>query len=277
MGSNEVITSVLGRCLLEPDFLAQLMKNPDKALEDYNIQNNEYQLLKEFNFKQLFKFAGFITKVKNNNTWQSFQYTRMALRSVGLEAVLFNEYFPEFTAFKAETNTDYGDRLDHFFNFTHQFLTLQNTREAAICQCILKHEQTLRKIKSHTAALDNTSEVFPCSYKEISPVAIPQLKPNVAIIQSGFNPFDLIEAVNSKKTLMQLKPESLWLLYRYANGKLHISIQEAYIGEILFLTANRNTIKTIHQIMIMDKGYPVSMDELLLFFKELRAQNLISV
>jgi hypothetical protein len=273
--SNEVITSILGRCLIEPDFLTLAIEHPEQALSEYNLQPSVYEELLAFNFEKVHKFAGFITKVKNNNTWQSFLYTRMALRNFNMEAALFNYYFPEFMAYKSGRNVKYKDRLDHFYNFTKNFLNKRQDRASALCLSLITHEQTIRKIKENIKSSRREVEEINSTNNTITASSIPHLNSYVFINNYKFNPFDLIALIDAKETLETPASGNFWLLYRYYNQKLHISIQESSIGEILSLVNGKNSIRKIMHLMIQQANEQISLAEFLLFFENLFVQKII--
>ena len=271
MDKNELITSVLTRCVTDPDFLFIMISDPKRGMMDFLDDPSLCPELLQFDYHKLLLFSTFVTKVKNNNTWRTFCHTRLALKATNLEHRFFKGYFHPFINLKKSSPSN---RLlqETFYLHLKKFLTEEKTCVTDMILSVLNYEWAIEQLKN-CQELFYRNETF-CN---ISYECLPKLFPGVTIQKISFNPITVIQMLKETGSLKPIAASEIWLLYQFRDGKLKLTVQDEIVGLTLSLVDGKKSIEYIKSSFENNFDFTFSKDDFLSFFSELYHQEIIKI
>jgi hypothetical protein len=138
--SNATITSIIARSLVEPRFLAALMRDPATGLEGYSLDESTRSDCLALDWSRVRRFAGFITKVQHNDLWPTMPYTRALLKFYRLEIEVFTEYRERYIDARAAGPVSSSDKAHLLQAFIETYLA-QLPRRAPGLLDVVRHER----------------------------------------------------------------------------------------------------------------------------------------
>jgi hypothetical protein len=268
MESNEIIMSVLARCVVEPDFLALILRDPEAALASYPCSPDLQQELLGHDYGSVQQFAGFVTKVKNNPTWPHFPHTRIALIRHGLEADFFVGYSSDHTLLRQSDNRAPHARIDHFYDHLKVFLEVSPSTAAPQCLALLEHEYTLYILKAEAPSPESSTG---SRFKEqmLSDHAVPVLTNQARLIHLEYPPLDLARRTEAGNSLDSVQPGECWLLYRRRGDQIQVTRQEGLAVLAISAINGQRTFAEIFELLVKAVGMQLDQADLRPFFEEL--------
>jgi|GEM_PF-2514225 len=242
--SNSVVTSILARCLVDPQFQRRLSRDVFGTLQNYSLSENTLSSLTRFEFRKLDLFGGLITQTQHNFLWESFPYSRALLKHYGIELHVFSAYRRQLP--QGRTDFPRKKKIERFTRYLKGFL------QGAVAERnypglvdVLAHERTRwelqqtrirRQVKPRTG-LPNL--LLPArQFDQLTPV-VPD---NVRFARYRYDPIELGSALEKKCFgTFQLKPKLTQLVYRTdpATGQVSVFKTNSTVWH-LFIKVNGN-------------------------------------
>lgn len=219
--SNAALTSILTRCLLDAAFLEHVETDRETALAPYRLSAEERTEFDSFDPERVGRFSGFITKVKHNDLWERFPYTRLLMRRLGLELEVFTAYRREYQRLLAEGPRERPSRIARFFDFLGRYLEEQGGPGTAALADVACHERFSWEIHHELAARqDAAAEGTAPALEGRSPgELVPCPRGALRVGQFTHHPLDLVAAIRDRRFEVQrLEPRRRWLAYLVEEG-----------------------------------------------------------
>jgi hypothetical protein len=214
--TNAALTSVLTRCLLDAAFLEQFARDGEAALKGCGLSAEDRAQLARLDVERIRRFSGFITKVKHNDLWEHFPYTRLLMRRLGLELEVFTVYRHEHQRLQAEGRQDRWARIDRFLAFLDRHLGELGGPGAAALADVARHERLLWEVHCELAfrpeAADEAPRVDPERHRPGA--LVPRPRGALRVGRFTHHPLELIAATAERRLDPErLDPRRRWLAY----------------------------------------------------------------
>lgn len=269
---NAVITSILARCTVEPEFMKAMLVNPRSALSDYDLPDGLFAELSSFKFESILHFAGFITKVKNNPTWNQFFETRKLLKLFDLEHSFFEYYFPHFSFFTG-TKPNQTARTSHFCKHLKIFLQHSGSTHADMVCTILRHTELINDLKTLDEPYQIQARGPAVTFK-----SVPKLLPTVRIQNYPFDPLEILLLIDlASNDALDLVKGDFWMLYQIKRRQISVTAQDHLATLIILKIDGLASISTIFKGIGKQTGIKIPKESFLAFFFSLREEGIIHI
>jgi hypothetical protein len=178
---SAVVNSIIARGLMDPSYLQRLAANPSTELRAYSLEENARAQFAQFDWNKLYHFAGFITKVQNNQLWQTLPYTRALLKYYRIEIEVFAGYREVFLSLRAAGSAASPERVSNFHQYLAGYLAAHDQDRYPGLADIAGHER-IRWEVSRALNQDAGASASP-ERVHIDPAKLSDLRDVVPVIQ----------------------------------------------------------------------------------------------
>lgn len=279
--SNAVITSILARGLSDARFLEGVLQDPAEGLREYDLDD---ATLAEFRGSELSRLAdirGFIAKVKHNQLWQDFPYTRIVLRRFGYELAAFRAYSGSELAPHHRSASTPRTRIRQFIEFLDRYLAERPEPHAAVILSVLRHEKLRKEIIDEIkAGAGGGRHPRPPITRGVweRETAVPIPRGALRFAEVEFDPLELVRLIpGSDLTVDQLERRRRWLIYfcDFQNPDLQVLEVPPASALLLSLVDGNRTVAAIRRAF-RDEAGCLSPEATLAFFSAAAEVGLVA-
>jgi hypothetical protein len=193
---NSTTYSIVARCLLEPEFLDHVSRDPLHALGEYQLAAGLREEFLALDTAKVRSFAGFITKVRHNFLWESFRYSRSLLQFYKNEIEIFTAYVPLYQRLTDSPATR-NEKIARFAEFLLEYLDSEAQTTCPGLRETVEHERLLWEIKTALASYPEPSETgltHDCIVSPSDPIGkvIPFVRGLLRVASFRHDPFEII-------------------------------------------------------------------------------------
>jgi len=276
---NDLITSILARCLFDARFLQGVLDDPVRGLREYDLDDATLEEFRSSDLSRLADIRGFITKVKHNHLWKDFSYTRILLRRFGFELAAFRTYSASEYELRGRPPAEPRARIARFIDFLDRYLADSPCPRAAVIRAVLMHErlrwEITAEIKSAlTSGRPQEGRALPWTDDAVVPV----LCGVVRVAELDYDPIELVTLIpRGAVEVDRLEKRRRWLIYfaSFRNPELQVLEAPAATALLLSLVDGRRTVREIQEAVGAGPRR-LSAGETLGFFREVAGIGLVS-
>lgn len=227
MLSNNYITSLIARSVLDIEFLNQLGSGKYVPAD---IQNIRY-------------VSAFITKVKHNFLWNNFPLSRQLLINLKKEIEIYSAYLEQYQKNSRTGKLSVNEKIKNFNNFLLSFLHGKKEYEYRVIYNVLLHEITITELKT----AGNTLVKARGSANEKKPAGkIPFLSGTFKIVSLYIKPDQMEACIFQNRVLPLLKRPVLYCYWADTkNQDIRIFRISKNISSVLYLINSNDTVRQI--------------------------------
>jgi hypothetical protein len=183
------VTSIVARCLTEPDFLSVLCSRPSEALAGYPLADRTRRDFLTLDVDRIRRFGGLITKVQHNYLWEGFAGTLYLTKHFGIELSAFAEYRG---AIGGQPRPDTREqRTAAFLDFLSTYIARHGPRRWAALRAVLTHERHTWSVANEVAASQHPSR--PAAETASTKGCVPRFAGPVHLEEYACDPHALID------------------------------------------------------------------------------------
>lgn len=197
--TNSAVTTILARCLLEPEFHRKLSQDPKGTLRGSGLSREVCSSFSEFEFAKLQLFGGLITQTQHNFLWETFPLSRALLKHYGMEVSIFSSYRQR-TGLAQRVGLSRSEKIRQFVGYLREFL--KDTPNTQSCPGLLD-------VLTHESICWDLQETSPSLYANIDTLVIPQgarkfdrfvpsIPKTVRLAQYKYDPLEIGSALDRK-------------------------------------------------------------------------------
>jgi hypothetical protein len=248
--SSVKVESILARCMLDPEFLDLLERDPQSALIDYALDPLVLSEFSRLDWKRVRGFSGMAAKVQNNGLWQHFFYSRTLLAYFKLDHALFIAYNSQHLENRRKTLSR-DEQAACFLKFLKKHIDSLSDSYPGLC-AIVQHEQWAWEIAKTMLGHDGPNSNL--STFKVRPTDRELLNSAMAIngvIRVGefmHDPLDVMAMLERGQFDCKALAEGrMWRCYwgRPASRELHILESDAHSARFLEALDGRRSTKDI--------------------------------
>jgi hypothetical protein len=221
------VNAILARCLLDPDFLDGVARDPARAIAELPLEDRTRTELIAFDWSKVRAFGGLITKVQHNDLWPVLPYTRALLKACRREIAFFAAYRPTYLRLRANGATR-ERKIQSFLVF------LVESGHAAHCPGVLdvaRHEQARWLAGQALSDQPDTTDrgpgvVIPARAAASSERLVPFVRGWLKTVSFTTDPEVAIAAINRGDPLAASASAGRWLGYWIRPGETYARLLE---------------------------------------------------
>jgi hypothetical protein len=272
---NTPINSILARCLLDYNFLEQILQNPIVALSEYGIAED---VRKEFSNCgiSIRNFSAFIAMVQHNYLWTFYPCTRALLKYYKMEIEVFSAYL-ELHLQLRNSGATRDQKIVAFLEFFQNYLNENRVKNCIGLYDMLIHERIISEIRvelNQNQTTDLLSQIIDLA--TLKSITFGRIIPKVSgILRVAWFSYDPLQIV-VRLAQGSFSPDELtyrprFLVYWVNTTTKQLRIFEIdYLSYLLFSEVNgRRSIRNIRDRVRKKLTSPISTSELRTFFEML--------
>lgn len=232
MLSNNYITSLIARSVLDIEFLNQL--------ESGKCSREQKKILNALpaDAGHLRYVSAFITKVKHNFLWNNFPLSRQLLINFKMEIEIYSAYLEQYQKTSKTGILSVNDKIKNFNNFLICFLHDKTEYEYRVIHDVLLHEIIITELKTAGNILAGVNK------KTVR--KIPYIHGSFKIVRLYIKPEQAEECVFQNKVITLLKRPVVYCYWADPKTQdTRIFRISKNISFILSLINSSNTVKNI--------------------------------
>ncbi len=223
--TNDVIMSILARCLSDAAFLEAVIRDPASGLREYHLDADTIEEFRNAGLPRLADLRGFITKVKHNDLWEDFPYTRILLRRFGFELAAFRAYSASDERVRRRPGESRRTRIARFLEFLGSHLLAATDSKAAILRSVLTHEQVRWELSHQLKLSAAPAGARAGSWGDDS--ARPVIRDTVRLVELDYNPLEVVPLIPGDGLDTDvLERRRRWLAYAVPPGTDELRVLE---------------------------------------------------
>lgn len=258
------VHAIIAACLADPQIISALLANPEVTRQNFNKAGIDAEA---FDWQSIQKFAGFVTKVRQNPVRNNLPLTFKALSICDLEIAVFTHYAPNFTHLTHNGYLPDELRTETFVGFLTNWLDATNPIHLLI-KDIVNHEWTIEQLhRLNTKTPDEQPTIsFMPTVK-----SVPTIQGVLKIQNMCYDMHQVIPMIqNNKLDMYEIKQKEFLLGYWCGGLGKQIKIVELQaIGAYILSAVNgERTIRDISDSLKQTFGKSTDEPTLLAFFKD---------
>ena len=193
------VESVVARCLLDADFLGEIMTDPMGALSGYELDERARSDFDALDFSRVRNFAGFITKVQHNYLWRTTPYTRALLKLYGIEVEVFATYHARHLELRAR-QASREEKIVSFTDFLCAYASntaYPGLRDVALHEHICWDLESAPELDRLPQPCGDRAQTVPPRQASQPGGLVPQVRGALRVAFFTFSPLETIEQLSA--------------------------------------------------------------------------------